>query len=1069
MKNSRILAPCLLGALFGFCAVARAQEIPNQWTFDVTNITVDGHYYDLDSGSKVARWHSYDSRDNYDANGVMTVPATIEYNGETYTVKGVKGYEYYYYYYSEAKQVILPNTIEYIGKDAFANYPKMETMDIPASVAEIGSNAFANANGHRPLTLALHTAPPIVYGAFTSQNSNAPLRTKYIKVLVPASQFKDYTIAEYWEDCVIIDPTYTASSVVIDRVENGTLGYAVVADDLPTVRTYKDVNKLVIQSGSLNESDWYAISQMKNLIELDVRGMEFESVPNNAVEYCWQLEKVLLTDSITKIGSSAFRSTGIGAHSSYTALGETPDANEFKLPKKLKTIGNSAFDNCDSLRNIVITSEVETVPSSCFYGCDSLHRADFLNKPAAIEYYAFSNCDLYSVNIPGSAKSIDSYAFYANYHLTELIFNEGTESVGYHSFADCDSLKTFTTPASLRTIGEYCFCSIDALESCVLTEGLEEIHRYAFGNDKRLKNITFPSTLRLLLESPLGDCDGLEYIQCNSILPPTVRGNCPFYSNYTDVRDIDLLVPEWSIQEYMTTPGWVAFQNTTQVSGVMPENLYINKEFMFMFKHQDAAYRPNVRLFQNDQRIDDGFGHTKYERGNLTVAGVSHLSVNRLDMIISGKAKWYSDYDKYYGYDYESYHTEYTSNSLLVHGSMTIDDANLELQLERNCWQALNLEGVDFATLIPEDPNTQFVVKRYNSEKRAAGLLDEAWETVTEGEIGKCFIKCYNSDSQYSSKPIKFTCKIDGAKVAKNTSEVASLAQISAADKANASWYHQGNPYACFYDTRYMNMYTEEPQGKTQYTKFLVWNSYNGKYDAYDIVKDKYVLQPLEAIFVQGANELTPLDLHVEYDMDGRQTHINPRDLDYRSAPARPDFSEYTINLRASNAQGEDADRTRVVMRDDATMEYENGTDIAKMKPGTDDCLLIWTVQGRTQYAINERPMGDGTVTLGMQVGAAGRYQIALSEGTTQGLDITIEDRATGKSQLISDGSAFSFNAEHGQYPDRFIIHIVGSQTAIEGIEAETVEQPAVNLFGQRVLGNANGIVIKNGKKVLNY
>ena len=191
-------------------------------------------------------------------------------------------------------------------------------------------------------------------------------------------------------------------------------------------------------------------------------------------------------------------------------------------------------------------------------------------------------------------------------------------------------------PAILSTLTGYVFML------SIFTEGLENIYSYAFSGCKTLKEVTLPSSLIYCLNYPFYGCSGIESISSLALLPPTVRNNVITY----EARNIQLRVPLWSFQEYMTTPGWLEFQANMVIDpNIRPDNVVINKEFEFVLGEDQNLkdYEPNIRMLYNSDEIDDGFGNRKYERGNLTISNRSKLKINDFSMFFSPYAKYYAD------------------------------------------------------------------------------------------------------------------------------------------------------------------------------------------------------------------------------------------------------------------------------------------------------------------------------------------------------------------------------------------------------------------------------------------
>ena len=1022
----------------------------NSWNFNTTKSVDVGGYnlrFRLDSNLGLAEWYYTSSSNSLPEE--VTIPLSVTVDGKVYIVVSSEGYGTYDQ--NNTKKINLPQTLRRLGSYTFYPFRNgVKELTIPEHVEVITGQPFYGWN-NKTLRFTSVT-PPAVNGTLAGNPSN-----DHMKLYVPAAGFRDYVKADGIEDqCVISEDWESVDSyaaVSTGTCANGELGYIVVSDILPDVRTYAEVNRLKIDKGTIDETDWYAIRQMHNLISLDLSGLSIEEVPNGALKDCWQLEYIWLPGTVKSIKGEAFQRTGIHA---------------IALPAGLEEIsGGSNFYDCDSLTSISIPDGVTSLPSSCFSYCDNLREAKLPSYLKTIGNSCFYYSGLRSIELPGTLQGVNSECFKSDVNLTNVIFNDGIGYIGYEAFQGCSQLGSVVLPGSIKTIDVRAFSGCVSMPSLFLGEGIEGIYREAFSSCRSLVRLVLPSSLLYCVEHPFYGCSSLVEISCRSLLPPTVRNEVITYS----AGNIVLKVPLWSFQEYMTTPGWLEFQSNMVIEpDIQPENVYINKDFEFVLGEDQNIkdYHPNIRMFYNEEQIDDGFGHRKYERGNLTISSRSKLSANAFSMYFSPYAKYFADYDLFqYGVDYDSWGTKYNPNSIIVKGEMRAEDQTINLMLHNDTWQFVCFPfDVQMKDIVPENGLTQWVVRYYDGAERAAKHFDNTWKNLTSSdklEAGKGYImKCYLNSPQ--NDLVCFTVTPDVGTVNRqrlfNSEDCyTQLADYPTANPnltSDRSWNLIGNPYPCYYDTRYID--TEAP--------FLVWDSYSRKYGAFSPIDDNYILNPGEAFFIQRP---TDGDGKLTFLKGGRQTHRNPNDLTVTEVKAFTfgEKSQRTV-LNITLTGEETQDRTRVVFNDEAEMGYEVSRDAALFAAMSADASQIWTEAGGVNYAINERPLGDGIVELSLRCGKTGTYTIAL--GKNSGAEsVVLVDRQNGTKTTISTEQGYTFEAYAGTITGRF--YLCGDEA--DGIDSLTPtlsegEGATYDLSGRRVNADQKGIVIKNGSKMLN-
>lgn len=125
-----------------------------------------------------------------------------------------------------------------------------------------------------------------------------------------------------------------------------------------------------------------------------------------------------ITTATTTI--SVLERTDVGSFGNCTvvAIGDTAfeDCNsliEIKLPETIKTIGNWAFSGCTSLSRINIPKNVYSIGGGAFMDCYNIKELKLPDGIKTIEWLTFYNCySLETINIPKSVTLIDQRAFY---------------------------------------------------------------------------------------------------------------------------------------------------------------------------------------------------------------------------------------------------------------------------------------------------------------------------------------------------------------------------------------------------------------------------------------------------------------------------------------------------------------------------------------------------------------------------------------------------------------------------------------------------------------------------------
>ena len=105
------------------------------------------------------------------------------------------------------------------------------------------------------------------------------------------------------------------------------------------------------------------------------------------------------------------------------------------IPSGVEVIGQSAFENQQTLEQVVLPNSLRRIDPYAFWGCNNLKTISFGRKLNEIGDYSFTSCQ----------------------GLKELVIPSNIASIGIRAFADCVNLTDITIPASVSYIHETAF------------------------------------------------------------------------------------------------------------------------------------------------------------------------------------------------------------------------------------------------------------------------------------------------------------------------------------------------------------------------------------------------------------------------------------------------------------------------------------------------------------------------------------------------------------------------------------------------------------------------------------
>ncbi len=229
---------------------------------------------------------------------------------------------------------------------------------------------------------------------------------------------------------------------------------------------------------------------------------------------CGLLSEVIIPDSVTKIGSYAFSGCThayfkVGkdnrCYSSYSGALFDKDGHillagyslvhngQCMIPRCVKIIGRSAFNNCKSLSEVIIPDSVTEIRSWAFDCCYSLCNVVIPDSVTEIDNTAFRGCThaYFKVGKDNRCYSSDSgelfdndghilLAGYSLVHNGKCMIPGCVKIIGGCAFIGCKSLSEIIIPDSVTKIGSLTFCGCSSLCKVVIPDSVTEIGSWAF-------------------------------------------------------------------------------------------------------------------------------------------------------------------------------------------------------------------------------------------------------------------------------------------------------------------------------------------------------------------------------------------------------------------------------------------------------------------------------------------------------------------------------------------------------------------------------------------------------------
>lgn len=338
-------------------------------------------------------------------------------------------------------------------------------------------------------------------------------------------------------------------------------------------------------------------------VELDFTEItDFTEIPDNAFNFSACLASIKIPSSVTKIGNSAFDSSGLSS---------------IDIPDSVTQIGELAFHVCSRLKTVTIGKGLTVIPKNCFAASPELESVQIGENVQTIGENAFQECGLEEVIIPDSVKTIETCAFINNKKLKKVSVGKNVETIGERAFNKNINLTNFsvdsvspnfssdgtalynkdksvliaapgisgdytlsstvssieplafestrcnsiTIPDNVTSIGKQAFWNSE-IEKVTLGTGLTSLSNSCFLTATKLTEVNIPETITVIEAGAFQGCTALK-----SVSIPSSVTNIQLQA-FLGCSALETII----IPDSVTTIGQAAFRNCTSLKSIAIPN-----------------------------------------------------------------------------------------------------------------------------------------------------------------------------------------------------------------------------------------------------------------------------------------------------------------------------------------------------------------------------------------------------------------------------------------------------------------------------------------------------------------
>jgi len=406
-------------------------------------------------------------------------------------------------------KLVVSDSLSSIGSYAFNNCSGLLNIVIPGAVTSWQSNAFTNCSNLNSVIIE-NGVSTIPSSAFLGCSKLATVVISNNVTVIPASAF---------QDCSALTQVVKKSEVTDGNYEG----------------------KLVLPNSLLTISS-AAFKNCSNLLSLTIPA-SVTTIESSAFSGNSKLV-IKVEEGMTSLPSKAF--AGLTNITSVLSVSDVEEGDDLAgcviLPTSLKTISNSAFENCSNLTNVQFV-DVTTIGARAFMNCSGIQELTIPDNITTIDVNAFIGCGLKTLTVgSGLASVLDTRftvtnietlnintkdtgtAFIRATALKTLILGDNVKTTSYDGFRGCTSLSSVTFGTGITTLAKWLFAECSSLKNITLPTNIKTLDEGAFYHSG-LTSFTASATLTTLGNSVFSGCESLESVDLSNSKIKTIPTN----------------------------------------------------------------------------------------------------------------------------------------------------------------------------------------------------------------------------------------------------------------------------------------------------------------------------------------------------------------------------------------------------------------------------------------------------------------------------------------------------------------------------------------------------------------